>query len=36
MGDSDYDYLIKVLMIGESGVGKTCLTRRFITNEYSE
>ena len=30
-----YDYLVKVLMIGESGVGKTCIIQRFNKNEFS-
>ena len=33
-GDS-YDHLVKVLMIGESGVGKTCIIQRFNKNEFS-
>ena len=30
-----YDQLVKVLMIGESGVGKSCLIQRFTKNEFS-
>ena len=33
--ESGYDYLVKVLMIGESGVGKSCLISRFNKNEFS-
>ena len=35
MKDESYDHLIKVLMIGESGVGKTCIIQRFNKNEFS-
>ena len=35
MKDEKYDYLVKVLMIGESGVGKTCIIQRFTKNEFS-
>ena len=31
----DYDHLVKILMVGESGVGKTCIIKRFIKNEFS-
>jgi small GTP-binding protein len=31
----DYEHLVKILMVGESGVGKTCLIKRFIKNEFS-
>ena len=33
--ESNYDYLIKILTIGESGVGKTCLISRYNKNEFS-
>lgn len=29
-----YDVLIRLLILGDSGVGKTCLLRRFTENEY--
>ncbi len=36
MGDDDrYDYQAKILTIGESGVGKTCVISRFTKNEFS-
>ena len=31
-----YDYNYKLIVIGESGVGKTCLTYRVTTGEYKE
>lgn len=29
-----YDKLAKVLMIGDSGVGKTCILMRFVKDEH--
>ncbi|XP_073301297.1 ras-related protein RABA1f-like [Primulina huaijiensis] len=34
--DDDYDYLFKVVLIGDSGVGKTNLLSRFSRNEFSQ
>lgn len=33
-GKSDYDYLFKLLIIGNSGVGKSCLLVRFADDIY--
>jgi len=31
---SKYDYLAKILLIGESGVGKSCILQSFVENEF--
>ncbi len=33
---NDYDYLFKILLIGDSGVGKSCILLRFTEDTYSE
>ncbi|KAL8131536.1 ras-related protein RABA1f [Apium graveolens] len=33
--DDDYDYLFKLVLIGDSGVGKSNLLSRFTKNEFS-
>jgi len=33
---SAYDYLLKILLVGESGVGKSCLLLRYTENSFSE
>lgn len=30
-----YDYLVKVIIIGDSGVGKTCFLMRFVDDKFS-
>ena len=32
----DYDYLFKLVLIGDTGVGKSCLLDRFAKNEFTE
>ncbi|KAI7728391.1 hypothetical protein M8C21_026807, partial [Ambrosia artemisiifolia] len=34
-GVDDYDYLFKVILIGDSGVGKTNLLSRFSKNQFN-
>jgi GTPase SAR1 family protein len=32
----DFEYIFKFIVIGNSGVGKSCIVNRFIQDEYSE
>nr|GEV22453.1 Ras-related protein RAB2BV [Tanacetum cinerariifolium] len=32
--DQDYDYLLKIVLIGDSGVGKSNILSRFTRNEF--
>lgn len=34
--NTEYDYVFKLLLIGDSGVGKSCLLMRFADNSYSD
>ena len=33
--EDDYDYLFKIVMIGDSGVGKSNILSRFTKNEFN-
>ncbi|KAG5682197.1 hypothetical protein PVAND_011565 [Polypedilum vanderplanki] len=35
MSTKTYDYLFKLLLIGDSGVGKTCILFRFSENNFN-
>lgn len=34
VGDHEYDYLFKIVLIGDSGVGKSNILSRFTRNEF--
>ena len=33
--EKDYDYLFKIVLMGDSGVGKTNILSRFTKNEFN-
>jgi Ras-related protein Rab-8A len=34
--EDDFDILLKLLLIGDSGVGKSCLLLRFTENDFAQ
>jgi Ras-related protein Rab-18 len=36
MSASEYDFLIKLLVIGDAGVGKSCLLNRYSADTYDD
>lgn len=36
MTNDDYDYLYKILLVGDSGVGKSCVLLRFADQRFSD
>ena len=34
--DESFDYLFKIVLIGDAGVGKTCVVQRFKTGNFLE
>jgi Ras-related protein Rab-1A len=35
-GNPEYDFLFKLIIIGDSGIGKSCLLNRFADNVYTD
>lgn len=36
LGEDDYDYLLKILLVGDMGVGKSCILSRYCDNEFND
>ena len=36
IGDDELDYLLKVIIVGDSGVGKTNILTRFLKDNFTE
>lgn len=36
MTESNYDYIYKILLVGESGCGKSCLIIRYADNQFND
>ncbi len=34
--DNEYEFLFKILLLGDSGVGKSCIILRYIENSFSQ
>lgn len=34
--EEGFDYLFKIVLIGDAGVGKTCIVQRFKTGMFTE
>ena len=36
MQNKNFDYIFKILLLGDSRVGKTCLSKRFLDNYFQD
>ena len=34
--DNEYEFLFKILLLGDSGVGNSCIILRYIENSFSQ